>query len=581
MSRRFSLYHSTTVMMMLSIFKLLFPFCAFLAELSHVNAACEPEISYPAPIYGGDVLKKTFASISYNLDSSIHTGKFNGTSFSLEISSSNNTLYSKHHTEKSLGGSTVNGSSVYRIASNTKLFTSLGVLQQEALGKLNLDDEATKYISELSRGHSKISWKGITIRSLLAHLSGLPDNYGDEDLLLSMPDPSVVGLPPVTEFLANHLPKCGAYSNWTKRCTTTELNRNLRQVNSVFASQQESSYSNVGFELLGEILANVTGVSYEEYISSSILKPLCMNYTSFTAPDESVAAKAGPGSYWGLDEGAGNSAGGLYSTSSDMITFLRWVINNYKQISPTLNWFQPSAWNSGSHSLLGYPWEIFRSTEILPNTKRPVTFYTKGGGLTGYYTYSIIIPQYDLAVFVAAAGGLSSLHNIFTDVINPLVIGAEDRAQSQLEALYAGTYCSTQKGLNSTITFSHSDSKSLHIKSWISNSTDVLGALKPLVSAKAGTTGDMYFQLMPTFRNKTSSDGRVGEIWRFINVIDDYVYPTNATTIWNDYCVANVDPMSYGAVPLNEAVFWRASNDSTSTVEEVTLSAFRVTLRRE
>lgn len=161
---------------MAPLLKLFVSICLLLGGLDFVFAACEPEISYPAPTYGDGALRHTLAEISKNLKDSINGGDFDGTSFSLEISSSKKTLFTKYHTDKSLGGTPISGSSVYRMASNTKLFTALGILRQEALGKLKLDDEVTKYTSNLSHGTSKIAWEGITIRSLLAHLSGLPDN---------------------------------------------------------------------------------------------------------------------------------------------------------------------------------------------------------------------------------------------------------------------------------------------------------------------------------------------------------------------------------------------------------------------
>lgn len=263
-----------------------------------------------------------------------------------------------------------------------------------------------------------------------------------------------------------------------------------------------------------------------------------------------------------------------------MIKFLRWILNNHEKVSPTLNWLQPAAWSSGSHSSLGYPWEIFRTNDILPNTKRPVTFYTKGGGLAGYFSYSIIIPQYDIVLFMAVAGDLNALNTIFTQILNPLVIGAEAEAQLQLKRTYTGVYSSTNNSLNSSITLTQTDPRALHITSWISNSTDVLAALIPLVAAKAGTSGDMYLQLQPTFQTR-SKENQTGEVWRFINVIDDYSLPTNATMVWDDYCVSNIDPLSYGTVPLNEAVFWRNSADPSSPVSAITLSAFRASLQRE
>lgn len=149
---------------------------AFLGAQS-ANAACEPQISYPVPHYDTDSLKSVFKTIDLNLEKAVTAGKFDGTSFSLEISSSGKTLHSNYHTDKKLGGSPINGSSRYRIASNTKVFTALGILQQEAKGNLGLDDEVTEHLPK-SVQDGKASWEGVTIRSLLAHLGGIPDNCG-------------------------------------------------------------------------------------------------------------------------------------------------------------------------------------------------------------------------------------------------------------------------------------------------------------------------------------------------------------------------------------------------------------------
>lgn len=161
---------------MAMLMRLLLSTSLFLAGLDSAYASCEPEISYPAPSYGSNTLRDTLGDITKSLDNLINAGEFAKTSFSLEISSSKDTLYTKYHTDESLGGSSIDSSSVYRIASGTKLFTALGILKQEALGNLNLDDEVTEYLPSLDSGSSKISWKGITIRSLLSHAGGLPDN---------------------------------------------------------------------------------------------------------------------------------------------------------------------------------------------------------------------------------------------------------------------------------------------------------------------------------------------------------------------------------------------------------------------
>lgn len=194
-----------------------------LSWLHKAHASCEPEISYPAPKYSAHTLADTFEGIETYFKSLLETGTANGSSFSLEISSPNQTIYSHYHFDESLGGSPIDGSSVYRIASNTKLFTALGILKQEAAGKLGLDDEINKYLPALLNKTSKAKWNGITIRSLLAHLSGLPDNYGDEDLLLQLSDPSEIGLPPLSAIQQKSLPQCGAYSEWKVPCTESSI----------------------------------------------------------------------------------------------------------------------------------------------------------------------------------------------------------------------------------------------------------------------------------------------------------------------------------------------------------------------
>jgi CubicO group peptidase (beta-lactamase class C family) len=85
-----------------------------------------------------------------------------------------------------------------------------------------------------------------------------------------------------------------------------DYNNGLHHLTPVFAPQTESSYSNVGFDLLGQVISKVTGVTYEHHITETIFKPLELHATSFEAPANSTAASAGPDSDWGHDEGAGN-----------------------------------------------------------------------------------------------------------------------------------------------------------------------------------------------------------------------------------------------------------------------------------
>ncbi len=58
----------------------------------------------------------------------------------------------------------------FQLASVTKVFSIIALLQLEQAGKLNLEDPVSKYLSDLPP-----SWRGVTLRELATHTSGLPD----------------------------------------------------------------------------------------------------------------------------------------------------------------------------------------------------------------------------------------------------------------------------------------------------------------------------------------------------------------------------------------------------------------------
>jgi CubicO group peptidase (beta-lactamase class C family) len=149
-----------------------------LSLISPALANCQPELAFLPPNLTADSLKSTFDGIQATIDGLASKGFFNKTSFSLQISSSSQDLFSLFRaadTPAVTGTKTVDGSSVYRVASNTKLFTSLGILRQEAEGKLSLDHPVSRYVSGLPKSGA-INWSKITIRNLLSHLGGIPDS---------------------------------------------------------------------------------------------------------------------------------------------------------------------------------------------------------------------------------------------------------------------------------------------------------------------------------------------------------------------------------------------------------------------
>lgn len=534
--------------------------------------------AFPSPDYGQKIpeLLEAFNDISDTLTHLISHPDYDTSSYSIEITSTDSTIWSTYHTAEKKnssrpGAEEVDGQSTYRIASITKTFTVLGLLYQDAVGNLSLDDTVDTYISDL-KGHQKgqIPWKDITLRTLASQLSGIPRDFAQGDFLNEIPDATRYGFPPVS---GAQLPTCDSYANYTP-CTAKDFTDFLRSADPMFAPNQKSTYSNLAFELLGLVLANVTGLSYEEYIQSAILEPLGMKGSSFVPPPDKVAVlPIGESWYWDVDEGVQNPTGGLFATSNDMSTFLRYVLNHFNGITPKLNWFQPASFTEGVNSFYGMPWEIFRTDKILSGASRPVTFITKGGGLPGYITNIILVPEYSLGITILTAGNTQLMDQLREIVTTKLIRAADKLAQRQAHDRYVGTYSAHH--INTTLTISLSPYQGLYVSEFISNGTDTLSLLFEFAADRAHS--DITLQLISTqlYRDEKR---KKGELFRAVLDMSPR-HDGGPRGVWDDFCVTNVDLFMYAGKPVGEVVFWD-TDDKGGRYDRVELSAFRVSLNR-
>ncbi|KAI4610098.1 uncharacterized protein J4E87_010854 [Alternaria ethzedia] len=527
------------------------PLSSFLL-VALASAKCfEPTIAHPPPRYnvGDPLLQDAFKSINMALTAAVAAPEFDRTSFSVEITSSKDTLWSRHHTARERNASRpdipeVNGDALYRIASITKTFTVLGILYQHAAGKLSLDATVNTYLKELGdKSNGGIPWKDITLRSLASQLSGLPREC-------KMPS--------------------GKKQNLFGVChTEKDMFRQLKQFAPLFAPNQESSYSNVAFELLGLVLSRMTNQTYETYIDEAIFKPLNMSTSTLSKPADSAGViPAGP-QFWGVDEGIQNPTGGIYSSSSDLSKYLRYILTHYNAITHAVNWLHPVSSSRGLNSFYGMPWEIYQTDRILEQSKRTVRFVTKSGGLPGYTSIIITVPEYDLGITILVAGPNAILSKIMDIVTVKIVQAAEKLAIQQLHNRYAGTYSASDPEVNSTATLK-ADYRGLVVTTFVSNGTVVFEA--PIT--KDVTTPPRYAQLSPTllYRNEEEQQG---EEWRAL------IFEERAEglgSIWDDFCVEDWEMSSYAGIPLNTAVFWDEQKDGH--FETLELPAFRVNLTR-
>lgn len=160
----------------------------------------------------------------------------------------------------------------FAIASNTKQFTAVAIMQLMEDGKINLDDTIDKYFPKFKYANQ------ITVRELLQMRSGLVDYlnaaelyFKDEESLKILNDYREKAY--FDEYVSD--------SRWTADIILNNLYLSELQ----FEPGQAYDYCNTNYYLLGLIIEQASGVSYEDYIKENIFKPCRMKISSMSAED--------------------------------------------------------------------------------------------------------------------------------------------------------------------------------------------------------------------------------------------------------------------------------------------------------
>ena len=264
------------------------------------------------------------------------------------------------------------GDTEFEIGSITKVFTSLVLADMISNGEVKLDDPAARYLPAgvILPGHDG---KPITLVDLATHTSGLPRMPG------------------------NFAPKNPAnpYADYT----TDQLYQFLSSYRLQRDPGARWEYSNLGFGLLGQLLARRAGTDYETLVKARVLDPLGMSSTTITlTPDERSRLAVGHDSSlartknWDIGSLAG--AGGLRSTANDLLTFLAAEMGYgdtpLKSDMAFLLTVRRPTWTPNLSQALG--WEVLStpSGEIVQH----------GGGTGGYHTLVAFNPRTRVGIVV-------------------------------------------------------------------------------------------------------------------------------------------------------------------------------------
>jgi CubicO group peptidase (beta-lactamase class C family) len=322
---------------------------------------------------------------------------FNETTFSMGIFSADQEglIYEYHHADAKLknstiGATTVDADSIYRIGSISKIFTVyLWLITQ---GDRKFSDPISEHIPQLleinREQHDYVlpDWTEITVGDLASYLAGIARDYGLNDV--AMPNYVTSLLPAMVsdlsvETLQREVPVCGFMtSNRTyNTCSQDIYIRGIQDLAASFPTAYTPSYSNANYALLGIALSNIVGASMDEIFNSSLARPLGLTATTPGNPRTITDKSVIPGgdeikSGWQDVLGPLDAAAGVFSSINDLARLGRSILNHDLLSSAvTRRWYNSMSFVDHTSQAIGRGWEVFR----LDGAGHTVDVYTKSG----------------------------------------------------------------------------------------------------------------------------------------------------------------------------------------------------------
>lgn len=306
----------------------------------------------------------------------------------------------------------VDENTLFGIASNTKAFTVAGLGMMVDEKKITWDDKVIKYIPEFVMYNPYVTTE-FTIRDLLTHRSGLGLGAGD---LMFWPDSS----------------------DFTKQ----DVLHNLRYLKAVSGFRSKYDYDNNLYVVAGEVLARVSGMSWEDFIQTKILNPLGMTATApsfkLLKDKSNVIDPHAPVNGkvqvirrdWNTNA---NAAGGIYSNLTDMCKWIIMQMNNGKY-GEGLN---KQLFSEEVHEDMWSPQTIINVKGISPYNTHFASYglgwflsdvhgykeVTHTGGLAGIVTQVTLFPELKLGIIVFTNQQSGAAFRSITNTIKDSYLG--------------------------------------------------------------------------------------------------------------------------------------------------------------
>lgn len=272
---------------------------------------------------------------------------------------------------------------VFRIGSVTKQFTAAGVLRLVEDGSLGLDTRVDTLIDDFD-----FQGRAVLVRHLLNHTSGIP-SYTD-----------------LNERWMAHL---------HEDLDPDEILDLVEGMPFHFEPGERFEYNNSGYVMLGQLIEEVSGKSWNDWLREQLCEPLDLTSIRYGSEDEIIPHRA---QGYQRRRGGGfdndirfsmthpHGAGALVATPADLVHWSRALLNG-EVLSPRglIDMTTPQKLNDGKAIDYGFGLQLGKLDDL--------AMISHGGGIFGFVTYLAAFPDADLHIAVNAncdgidVGGLS------------------------------------------------------------------------------------------------------------------------------------------------------------------------------
>lgn len=305
-------------------------------------------------------------------------------------------IYTKGFGTKNIStGEPVTGKSLFHMASVSKTFVATSIMQLMEKGMLDINKPVVDYLHYFRLNDSR--YKDITIQQMMSHVSGMPDIY--------------------------------EYGWDNPQYDDEALERFIRSLSDfqlMWDPGYKAAYSNIAYEVLGDMIAKVSGMSFEDYVKENILDKLNMAESNFLKEKVSKELLVSPHVLGDSFDTEVSSifpynrmhapSSTLYSSAFEMCNYASCYINkgsyNGKNIikpESYENMLTPRTRADWRESEIGLCWfiEDFKGGKLI----------THNGGDTGFGSNLTIVPESGIGVVTMCNCDYASMANLSKTIL--------------------------------------------------------------------------------------------------------------------------------------------------------------------